>query len=104
MRTTQLMTAVFAACTIPLASAASNPTNNMFAIEAVPPPGPVQPGALTKKCSGWVEATKGMTCDGTAKILGISIDAFKRLNPQIKNGDCEHNFWASYYYCTGTPR
>ncbi|KAI0110774.1 hypothetical protein GGR51DRAFT_75942 [Nemania sp. FL0031] len=101
MRTVQILTAAFAASIIPLVSSASDPVNPMFETKAARPPGLVQPGALVKGCSGWIKATPGMTCEELAGLLNIDMKQLLLQNPQIANGDCVHNFWADYYYCTG---
>ncbi|RYC65050.1 hypothetical protein CHU98_g1176 [Xylaria longipes] len=92
MRTIQIVTAAFAASIIPLASA-GDPVNNHVNNEltqydkVVPPPGPVQPGALVDKCGGWVQATPGMTCYSLTESLGVDDWWLKAHNPQLK-GDC----------------
>ncbi|TRX91990.1 hypothetical protein FHL15_007087 [Xylaria flabelliformis] len=116
MRIIQILTAAVAAVFLPLASASdpvnNNPVNNNPVntngnnnglpqySKVVPPPGPVQPGALVDKCGGWVEAVSGTTCYGLAKSLGIDDLWLRTLNPQLK-GDCSKNLWAGYYYCKG---
>ncbi|KAI8952589.1 hypothetical protein F4801DRAFT_214078 [Xylaria longipes] len=108
MRTIQIVTAAFAASIIPLASA-GDPVNNHVNNEltqydkVVPPPGPVQPGALVDKCGGWVQATPGMTCYSLTESLGVDDWWLKAHNPQLK-GDCSKNLWAGYYYCKGLAR
>ncbi|KAI0864280.1 hypothetical protein F4860DRAFT_511135 [Xylaria cubensis] len=110
MRIIQIVTAATAAVFLPLASASdpinNNPVNNnannglIQYSKVVPPPGPVQPGALVDKCGGWVEAVSGTTCYSLAKSLGIDDMWLRTLNPQLK-GDCSKNLWAGYYYCKG---
>lgn len=62
-----------------------------------PAPGPVQPGAPTK-CPQWVEPTPGSTCLELTDGLGITVDEFKKMNPQLE-GNCQKNLWTGYNYC-----
>ncbi|KAI1736973.1 hypothetical protein F4680DRAFT_451334 [Xylaria scruposa] len=115
MRIIQIVTAAFAAVFLPLADAGdpvnnnpvnNNPSNNnannglIQYDKVVPPPGPVQHGALVDKCGGWVEAVSGSTCYSLAKSLGIDDGWLRTINPQLK-GDCSNNLWSGYYYCKG---
>ncbi|KAI0402208.1 hypothetical protein F4802DRAFT_600270 [Xylaria palmicola] len=102
MRAVQILKAAFAASIFPLAAAAGDLVNvnvNGFS-KHVPPPGPVQAGALVDKCGGWVEAVAGTTCYDLAQSIGIDVNRLKTLNPQLKGG-CSENLWAGYYYCKG---
>ncbi|KAI0446917.1 hypothetical protein F4803DRAFT_501670 [Xylaria telfairii] len=105
MRTVEIVIAGFAASIIPLASA-GDPVNNHISneliqyAEVVPPPGPVQPGALVDRCGAWVEALPGTNCYSLAASLGIDVWWLQLQNPQL-HGDCSKNLWAGYYYCKG---
>ncbi|KAI0471209.1 hypothetical protein F4859DRAFT_522469 [Xylaria cf. heliscus] len=121
MRTIQIVRAALAASIVPLASAgdpvnnnvqnkpAGDPVNNHVPDEltqydkVVPPPGPVQPGALVDKCGAWVEALPGATCYSLAESLGVGDWWLELQNPQLQ-GDCPKNLWAGYYYCKGLVR
>ncbi|KAI1293900.1 hypothetical protein F5Y03DRAFT_373880 [Xylaria venustula] len=94
MKTNQFLTAAFAASMIQSTSAGHGPVN----LHVVPPPGPVQHGALVDRCGGWALAAPGMTCFGLTQSHGLDLPTFKLLNPQIKS-DCVHDFWSGYYYC-----
>ncbi|KAI1350955.1 hypothetical protein F5Y01DRAFT_325686 [Xylaria sp. FL0043] len=91
MRTIEILTAVFAASTIQLASADGG---------VVPPPGPVQDGAPVDRCGGWALAAPGTTCYDLAQSLNMDLITLQLLNPQLKH-DCVHNLWSGYYYCSG---
>ncbi|KAI2640061.1 hypothetical protein GGS21DRAFT_504871 [Xylaria nigripes] len=69
----------------------------------VPPPGPVQKGALIDICGVWVVADPGMTCISMAQKLEMEVSLFMALNPPLKEG-CEENLWAGYSYCTAIAR
>ncbi|KAI8623163.1 hypothetical protein F5Y19DRAFT_393188 [Xylariaceae sp. FL1651] len=111
MKTLQILAIAFVASIVPSTYAASDPVNNHDYEASDPvnnnnpqvpqsPPGPVQPGAPVDSCYGWIKATPGLTCYGLATSLGIDVAKLEAINPQLK-GDCERNFWADYYYCTG---
>ncbi|KAI1432681.1 hypothetical protein GGR50DRAFT_696800 [Xylaria sp. CBS 124048] len=98
--------AIFAAAAIPLASAdgpGSDLVNNHYLAKVVPPPGMVQAGALIDRCGAWTLATSDMTCYQVSKLIGVEVDVFEHLNPQLK-GNCARHFWAGYYYCTGLAK
>jgi len=59
-------------------------------------PGPVQDGAPAS-CQIWGQATPGMICDNIVRGLGISLDTFYAMNPQLHN-DCQHSLWAGFFY------
>ncbi|KAI1821496.1 hypothetical protein F4861DRAFT_541906 [Xylaria intraflava] len=106
MRIIQILASTSAVVAVPLASAngpGSAPVNINYLFEVVPPPGLVQDGAIVDKCGAWILATPGMTCYEVSKRIGVDLAFFKVLNPQLK-GDCPHNFWAEYYYCTGLAK
>lgn len=100
MRTVETLTAAFAASMIQFASAADMVNERDVGTQVVPPPGPVQNGALVDRCGGWALATPGMTCYALAQSLGVDLVTFTLLNPQLEK-DCVHNFWGGYYYCAG---
>ncbi|KAI0420579.1 hypothetical protein F5X98DRAFT_371547 [Xylaria grammica] len=102
MKTTQILTAGFASCIIPFASADDLIDKRVITDQAVPPPGPVQHGALVHGCGGWVLATPGMTCYSLAHSVGVEIAEIDRINPQLR-GHCSDNLWAGYSYCIGLP-
>ncbi|KAI0908135.1 hypothetical protein F4823DRAFT_640549 [Ustulina deusta] len=95
-----MLTAAFAASMIQFSSAADMVNEREVGTQVVPPPGPVQNGALVDRCGGWALATPGMTCYALAQSLGVDLVTFTLLNPQLEK-DCVHNFWGGYYYCAG---
>lgn len=57
------------------------------------------PGSLSaaEGCKAFARPVSGDSCYSLIADVGIELDAFRALNPQI-DGEC-HNLWAGYDYC-----
>ncbi|OJJ48046.1 hypothetical protein ASPZODRAFT_141589 [Penicilliopsis zonata CBS 506.65] len=70
----------------------------MVSAYLVTPPGSVFPGA-DSDCSGWVEATSGLTCAEVEAVEGITAAEFEAWNPLILEVYSTCELETGFYYC-----